>query len=74
MATSLTWRDVAGGGYGGGGGGRFHRGNSDQLMEGIRGFNEALDAVVNRKNNRALLDIENRMALNNLGAEHQNNQ
>ncbi len=70
---SLTWRDVAGGGYGGGGG-RFHHGNSDQLMEGIRGFNEALDAIVNRKNNRALHDIENRMALNNLSAEHQKSQ
>lgn len=70
---SLTWRDVAGGGYGGGGG-RFHHGNSDQLMEGIRGFNEALGAVVNRKNNRALLDIENQMALNNLSAEHQKSQ
>lgn len=70
---SLTWRDVAGGGYGGGGG-RFHHGNSNQLMEGIRGFNEALDAVVNRKNNRALHDIENQMALNNLSAEHQQSQ
>lgn len=70
---SLTWRDVAGGGYGGGGG-RFHHGNSNQLMEGIRGFNEALDAIVNRKNNRALRDIENQMALNNLSAEHQKSQ
>lgn len=71
---ALTWRDVAGGGGGGGGGGRYSQGNSDQLMEGIRGFNEAIGAITNRKNNRALRDIENQMALNNLAAEHQQSQ